>query len=207
VITVAAPFENEMAVRAYSAFAPAEQARPRGGRVRSSRYFGMTTKKKPRRRNDRRRLNIVSGLVQGKSMATIAREEGVSRQTIWKQAESNDVRQILVAAVNNEWETIGRVFDRVLRVIEEAFEARVMRTSKDGAAIDLGPDHYARLAAVGTFMKLLTAGRPVPKAAEPRKDEGSPSESECPLGGSSGALTRMGPSSCFGKMQTPISRS
>jgi len=130
----------------------------------------MTTKK-PRRRNDRRRLNIVSGLVQGKSMATIAREEGVSRQTIWKQAESNDVRQILVAAVNNEWETIGRVFDRVLRVIEEAFEARVMRTSKDGAAIDLGPDHYARLAAVGTFMKLLTAGRPVPKAAEPRKED------------------------------------
>ena len=65
-----------------------------------------------------------------------------------------------------------RVFGRVLRVIEEAFEARVMRTSKDGAAIDLGPDHYARLVAVGTFMKLLTAGRPVPKAAEPRKDEG-----------------------------------
>jgi hypothetical protein len=78
----------------------------------------------------------------------------------------------LVAAVNNELETISRVFDRVLRVIEEAFDARVMRTGKDGEAIDIGPDHYGRLAVVGTFIKLLTAGRPVPKAAELRNDEG-----------------------------------
>src|ERR1039457_4864333 len=43
--------------------------------------------------------------------------------------------------------------------------------SKDGEPIDIGPDHYARLAAVESLIKLMTAGRPVPKA--PRKDDGT----------------------------------
>src|ERR1035437_7029403 len=45
--------------------------------------------------------------------------------------------------------------------------------SKDGEPIDIGPDHYARLAAVGSLIKLMTAGRPVPKAPEPSKDDGT----------------------------------
>lgn len=49
-----------------------------------------------------RLLRIAAGVVQGQSLAAIAREEGVSRQTIAKQAKSDDVRQILVAMVNNQ---------------------------------------------------------------------------------------------------------
>lgn len=88
-------------------------------------------------------------LFEGKSLAAIAREEGVSRHTIAKQAKSDDVRQIVVAVVNDELERICQVFARMLRVIEEAFAARVIRADRRGGAIDLGPDHYARLAAVG----------------------------------------------------------
>jgi hypothetical protein len=95
-----------------------------------------------------------------------SREEGGSRQTIWKQAAANNVRQIAVAAVNGERESIGRMFARMLGVITEAFDARVIRAGKDGEPMDLGPDHYARLTAVDWFIKLLTAGRAVPKAAE-----------------------------------------
>ena len=50
-------------------------------------------------RNQFRRLNIATGIVRGKSLAAIAREEGVSRQTISKQAASSDVQQIVVTMV------------------------------------------------------------------------------------------------------------
>src|SRR5690349_25138492 len=76
--------------------------------------------RKPRRRNEARRLKIASGLVHGKSMAEIAREQGVSRQTIWKQAGSADVGQILVSAVNSETERNSGTFLRLLTAIDEA---------------------------------------------------------------------------------------
>ena len=56
--------------------------------------------------------------------------------------------------------TIGQRFARLLGVIEEALDARVIRVGKDGEPIDLGPDHYVRLTAADRFIKLLTAGRP-----------------------------------------------
>jgi hypothetical protein len=62
------------------------------------------------------------------------------------------------------------MFDRVLSVIEEAFEARVIRAGRNGELNDVGPDHYAWLA-VGKLIKLLRAGRPVPKAPEYAKDD------------------------------------
>jgi hypothetical protein len=74
-----------------------------------------------------RRLRIAAGAIQAKSLAAIAREEGVSRQTIWKQAASDDVRQIVVAAVNSELERIGKLFYQGLRAIEEAYQARLVR--------------------------------------------------------------------------------
>jgi len=140
------------------------------GECGSADYAAMM-ERKPRRRNEARRLKIASGLVHGKSMAEIAREAGVSRQTIWKQAGSADVGQIIVAAVNGEIERLTRMFDRVLSVIEEAFEAQVIRAGRNGELINVGPDHYARLAAGEKFIKLLTAGRPVPKAPEYAKDD------------------------------------
>ena len=75
------------------------------------------------------------------------------------------MRQIVVAAVNGEPESLGEMFARMLAVIREAFQARVIRAGMDGEAMDLGPDPYVRLTAVDRFIKLLTAGRPVPRAA------------------------------------------
>ena len=98
------------------------------------------------------------------SLARIGREEGVSRQTIAKQARSEAVQQIVVALTNRHVEEIEGLFRRMLKVIREALDARVVRAGKDGAVIDLGPDHYARLAAVDRVIKLLTVGRPIPKA-------------------------------------------
>mgnify|MGYP006172928211 CR=1 FL=1 len=46
---------------------------------------------------------------------------------------------------------------------EPRFEA-----DKDGAVI--GPDHYARLTAASRLITILTAGRPIPKAPEPKRE-------------------------------------
>jgi hypothetical protein len=73
------------------------------------------------------------------------------------------VRQIVVAAVNTELERIGKLFDQGLSVIEEAYQARLIRVGRDGKPIDLGPDHYARLAAFGQLIKVMTAGRSKPR--------------------------------------------
>jgi hypothetical protein len=48
--------------------------------------------------------------------------------------------------------------------ISETFAVRVIRAGTAWQPIDLGPDHYARLTAAGTFIKLLTAGKPLAKA-------------------------------------------
>jgi len=103
--------------------------------------------------------------VEGKSLAAIAREEGVSRQIIAKQAKSDDVRQILVTMVNAQLDRLDELFRRTLEVIAEAYDARVGRAGKDRAPVNLGPDHYARLAAEGAVIKLMTGGRPVPEAS------------------------------------------
>jgi hypothetical protein len=52
------------------------------------------------------------------------------------------------------------------RVIEEAFDARVIRAGKDGEPIDIGPNHYAQPTAVVRFAKLLTAGAEGRRAEE-----------------------------------------
>jgi hypothetical protein len=42
----------------------------------------------------------------------------------------------------------------------------------NGEIIDVGPDHYARLAAVGRLVQILTAGRPIPKPREEKREDG-----------------------------------
>jgi hypothetical protein len=41
-------------------------------------------------------------------------------------------------------------------------------------ALNLGPDHYARLTAVKRFLELLTGGRPVRSTSEKRRAIGRP---------------------------------
>jgi hypothetical protein len=42
----------------------------------------------------------------------------------------------------------------------------------NGEIIDVGPDHYARLAAVGRLVQIMTAGRPIPKPREEKRENG-----------------------------------
>jgi hypothetical protein len=129
-------------------------------------------------------------LFEGKSLAAIAREEGVSRHMIAKQAKSDDVRQIVVAVVNDELERICQIIARMLRVIEEAFAART------GAAgrLTSGRTTMRDLPLWVGQINVMTAWRPKPKAQEPSKDDRTMTlaEFEALLGEdvTSGALVR-----------------
>ena len=73
---------------------------------------------------------------------------------------------------------ISSLFGQVLTSIEEAFTATRPGITKDGERYDLGPDHYARLAAAKRFIELVTAGRPIPKAPEPQATNRLPTWTE-----------------------------
>ncbi len=76
-------------------------------------------------------------------------------------------------------------------MISDAFQARVVHAGPEGKAIDLGPDHYARLAAVGSLIRMMT-GRPVPKTRDPQNGRRTTTvaEVEAELGVGIGAESR-----------------
>jgi hypothetical protein len=69
---------------------------------------------------------------------------------------------------NRELERISPLFEQMLQVIAEGLQARRVQV-QEGAIVDLGPDHDARLTAVARLLQLITAGRPVAKAAEVKR--------------------------------------
>ena len=64
---------------------------------------------------------------------------------------------------------------------------------RDGEPIDLGPDHYARFTAVDRFIKVLTAGRPAPKAVDLKREDGTMTlaEVEARVGGNAEGHLRL----------------
>jgi hypothetical protein len=140
------------------------------GPMRRCRSSGMDTNRPTPHRNEGRRLKIAAGVITGKSLAQIGREEGVSRQTISKQLASSDARQIIVNLTNRELDRLSLLFSQVLQAISEGLEARRVQV-QNGVVIDLGPDHFARLTAVSRLLQVLTAGRPFAKVLEQKAPE------------------------------------
>ena len=124
----------------------------------------MDTNRPIPHRNRVRRLKIAAGVMEGKSLAQIGREEGVSRQTISKQLASSDARQIIVAFTNREIDRISVLFHQMLQAIGEGLEARRVHV-KDGAVVDLGPGIAGREGE----LSILLAERD--SAAQPRDIE------------------------------------
>jgi hypothetical protein len=99
-------------------------------------------------------------------VADLAAENNVSRATASRDANSPEVRQILVELVAAHRPEIDLLFSATVNVIREAYGADQLVVAKDGSVLKVGPDHYARLSAVGRFIKLITAGRPTAKPPE-----------------------------------------
>lgn len=127
--------------------------------------------RKPTAKTTARRRRVAEAIVEGKSVRAIAATEGVSPSAVSRDAGSSEVRQILAGLVSDDYIRIKSVFHQTLGVIEAAMQANRVVVDRLGAKVDLGPDHYARLTAAKRFIELTTAGRPSPKAPEPKDDK------------------------------------
>jgi hypothetical protein len=110
-------------------------------------------------------IHIAAAVVAGRSITATARELNISREWASRQANGPETQQLIVSLLAGELERVHQLFDKALKAIQQALHAR-RRGLSEGEVVDLGPDHYARLAAVGRLVQILTAGRPVPKPPE-----------------------------------------
>ena len=109
---------------------------------------------------------VATGVLTGQSTSQIAAELGVTARRVRQIIAADGTRQIISAVVNERLETVVELFDLCLVVIRNAMRAKAR--NRDGKII--GPDHYARLTAVSRLITILTAGRPIPKAPEPKPE-------------------------------------
>ena len=109
---------------------------------------------------------IAEGIVEGKSVAEIAREEGISRAWASQHANSPAVAQIITSLIQSRLERVHSLFEGALDVIEKSYVAKRIVLDRYGMQIDLGPDHYARLTGAKRFLEFALAGRAVPKEEE-----------------------------------------
>lgn len=124
-------------------------------------------------RKTARRARIAEGVVEGKSIARIAREENLSRQWTSHEVHSAEVQQIITGIVDRRRARVEMLFDQALLAIEASFAARrygVERAKDENGtstmSVDLGPDHFAALTGVKRLIELSTAGRGIAKPAE-----------------------------------------
>jgi hypothetical protein len=114
---------------------------------------------------------MLAAKLAGKSTAAIARAERLSRQWARREMASDDCRQIIVELVDADVERIAKLFSLALDTIEDAFGA-VQLAQFQGCPVELGPDHWCRLAAAKRLLELVAAGRPMPKPPEDLKRSG-----------------------------------
>lgn len=110
-------------------------------------------------RKDGRMARVAASLVRGKSVTAIAKNEGVSRATASKTANSPEVQLLITSLVEAERVKIRDLFQQGLTAVGESFQASRTIVTQLGEVVDGGPDHYARLTGVKCLTQLLTAGR------------------------------------------------
>jgi hypothetical protein len=105
----------------------------------------------------------------GRRIAAAAGELGISCEWASKIAHAPETQQIVAMLVQAQAERVWDLFEESLNAIARALRAR-RRGLWKGEVVDLGPDHYARLAAVARLVHIPTAGRALPQPAQ-RKEE------------------------------------
>jgi hypothetical protein len=101
---------------------------------------------------------IAAALLAGITVAAVARQLGVSRSWASREANAAGTRILIAELLYSHRERLSRLFDQMLDVIEDAFQARKIYFVR-GVLVDAGPDHYARIEAAKLFIQLLSSRR------------------------------------------------
>lgn len=110
---------------------------------------------------------VAAGVVAGKKVTQIARDEKISRATASRVANSPETQIVITALVEQHRDRIGAIFAKSLGVVDEALDA-TKTALVEGCVVDMGADHYARLTAVKRLNELLTAGRQAARPEPPK---------------------------------------
>jgi len=122
-------------------------------------------------RSRARRRAIAAGVVAGKAIAQVARETGVSRQWASREAQQPETQVELATFLADHHAALRALVAQAVSVIGEGLAATKVVATKEGGALDLGADHYARLQAVKRLIELVTAGQPrVPSGGDQSSD-------------------------------------
>jgi hypothetical protein len=119
-----------------------------------------------------RRVRIAAGLIKGKSIGRIAKEVGVSRGYASREANSPAVALMIATLIDERSKVLGKLLDETIRVIADSYKA-VRTVMDEHAKVNLGADHFARLAGVKAYMQLVRLGRANPKESEEREFQGA----------------------------------
>jgi hypothetical protein len=105
----------------------------------------------------RRRQKVAAGLLAGKTVTELAKEEGLTRSHLSREANQPETRLLMAELLGSHKEQVLRLVGKSLDVIESAFDAGKMGATKEGIILDFGADHFARLTAAKRFVEMITA--------------------------------------------------
>lgn len=140
---------------------------PRG---KQSKPLPAAKRPKPATKKTVRRARVAEGIVAGVKVRDLAARERVSTRTIQTDAASLEVQLRIALELDRRAPRLGTLLDEALDCIQAAMQAakHATVTTAPGIAsvVEVGPDHYARLAAVRELGKYFVLGRSIPKAKE-----------------------------------------
>ena len=110
-------------------------------------------------------MRMAGAVLRGEPITTIAQNEDLSREWVRRELASDQCCQIMVGLVNHQHNLVIELVSLAMKAIQEALKA-TRAVWCDGKMRELGPDHFARLAAVKRLIELVAAGRAMPKALE-----------------------------------------
>ena len=107
----------------------------------------------------RRRQKVAAGLLAGQTVTELAKEEGVTRSHLSREANQPETRLLMAELLDVHKEQLVRLVGMSLDVIESAFDADKTAATKEGLSVDLGADHFARLTAAKRLVEMITAAK------------------------------------------------
>lgn len=110
-----------------------------------------------------RRQKIAAAVVEGKPIAAVARETGVSRSWASREANSDGTKLLISELLDAHRDRVATLVDKALTRIDEALDATdlegVPQQGKKKGELVFPPDHRVRLLAAKRIVELSLAGR------------------------------------------------
>lgn len=98
-----------------------------------------------------RRQKIAAGVIAGKPIAAVAREQGISRTWASREANSSETKVVIASMLDRHSVKVEALVALALHAVKKAF----------GAMDGKKPDHRVRLIAAKRVLEMALAGRTV----------------------------------------------